>query len=198
MASLSKIPFFLVLFSVSLYAQSVSNMERFYSLIEKSVHETVPVKAQKESRVYVEFTSPADAAILKNSVIEKTGKYTKAVAQKEGADFILTFAVEEAKVKYGECFTKSFLGRNFVEREVYLRGFTGLSRPNDNISAARFEHSIKDTVEFAGMKELGNPSYPFTSPQIPSEPFFSSILEPVIAIGAAVTTVYLLFTVRSK
>jgi hypothetical protein len=198
MIGIRNILFLLILFSISLYAQSVSNIEKFYTLIEKSVQETVPAAAHKESRIYIDFTSPADAAILKNSVIEKTGKLSKVISQKEGADFILTFAVEEARVKYGECFTKSFLGRNYAEREVYLKGFTGLSKPNDNISAGRFEKLIKDTVEFAGMKELGNPSYPFTNPQLPAEPFFSSILEPIIAIGAAVTTVYLLFTVRSK
>lgn len=181
-----------------LSGQTKSNIEKIYGLVEKSVADVVPAKAQKESRVYVEYSSPESFAILKNSLIEKAGAVAKVNAKKENSDFIFTYTVEDARVKYGESFTKSFLGRSYVEREFTLKGFSGINKPNENVITGRFAYSEKDTVEYSSLKEMGNPAYPFTSPEIPSESFFSGIWEPVIAIGVAVTTIYLLFTVRSK
>jgi hypothetical protein len=178
--------------------QTKTNIEMFYGLVEKSVAAVVPVKAKKESRVYVEYSSPENFLLLKGSLIEKTGAAAKVSPKKEDSDYIFTYTVEEAKVKYGESFTKSFLGRSYVEREVSLKGFAGINKPNENVTTGRFAYSEKDTVEYSTLKELGNPAYPFASPEIPPESFFSSIWEPAIAIGVAVTTIYLLFTVRSK
>jgi hypothetical protein len=199
MCPVYKIALFLVFVSGTLTAQVPANLDKFYSLIDKSAAETIKSKAKKDNKVYIEFTSPADLAVLKNSLIDKASLYSAVVQQKEKSDFVFSYSVVEAKVKYGECFTKSFLGRNYVEREVALKGFAGINnRLDDSFGSGSFEYSVKDTVEYRQIKELGNPSYPFTNPEAPAEPFFSSILEPFIAIGVAVTTVYLLFTVRSK
>lgn len=178
--------------------QTKTNIEKIYGLVEKSVRDIVPSKAQKESKVYIEYSSPENFSLLKNSLIEKTGSVAKVNPKKENSDYILTYTVEEAKVKYGESFTKNFLGRNYIEREITLKGFAGINKPAENVTTAHFAYSEKDTVEYSTLKDMGNAAYPFTNPEIPSESFFSSIWEPVIAIGVAVTTIYLLFTVRSK
>jgi hypothetical protein len=178
--------------------QTKTNIEKIYSLVEKSVKDIVPSKAQKESKVYVEYSSPENYSLLKNSLIEKTAAIAKVNPKKENSDYILTYTVEEAKVKYGESFTKNFLGRNYTEREITLKGFAGINKPAENVTTGHFAYSEKDTVEYSALKDMGNPAYPFTNPEIPSESFFSTIWEPVIAIGVAVTTIYLLFTVRSK
>ena len=181
-----------------IHSQTKTNAEKYYSLIEKSVSAVIGGKVQKESKVFIEPVMPERFQLLKNSLIEKTAKAALVNPQKENSDYIFTYTVEDAKVIYGETFTKSFLGRNYVEREVSLKGFAGIHKPTENVTAGRFDYSEKDTVEYRSLKELGNSAYPFTNPEIPSEPFFSSVWEPVIAIGVAITTVYLLFTVRSK
>jgi len=48
------------------------------------------------------------------------------------------------------------------------------------------------------VKSLENPNHPFTKGNIPAEPFFESIPEPVLAIGTAATAVILFFILRSK
>ncbi len=178
--------------------QTKTNTEKYYDLVEKSVSAVMNGKVQKESRVCVESAMPERYQLLKSSLLEKIAKSAKLILQKENSDFVFIYSVEDARVTYGETFTKSFLGRNYVEREVTLKGFAGMNKPADIITAGRFEFSEKDTVEYGSLKDLGNSAYPFTNPEIPTEPFFSSIWEPVIAIGVAITTVYLLFTVRSK
>lgn len=189
---------FLNVFTGCLFCQVKTNAEKFYGLIEKSVSAVLNGKVKNDSRVFVDFSLPERFQLLKSSLLEKTSSFVMVNPQKDNSDFILTYSIEDAKVRYGDTFTKSFLGRNYVEREVALKGFANLNKPSENISTNRFEYAERDTVEYAGLRELGSPAYPFTNPEIPAEPFFSSIWEPIIAIGVAVTTVYLLFTVRSK
>lgn len=179
-------------------SQTKTNLEKFYSLVEQSVNGVTSGKVNRESKVFIDASSPEGFQLLKSSLIEKAGLVVKVNPQKDNSDYILTYTIEDAKIKYGDAFTQSFLGRNYVERIVSLKGFAGIQKPAENISTNHFEYTEKDTVEYQGLKELGNPAYPFTNPEIPSEPFLSSIWEPIIAVGVAVTTVYLLFTVRSK
>jgi len=179
-------------------AQPKTNMEIFYGLIDKSVTELLKGNVTKDNNIYIEFSSPENYEILKSSLIEKAGAYTHITQQKEKSDYVLSYSVEDAKVKYSDAFTQSFLGRNYVERDFSLKGFTGLNKINGAVAGRHFEYSEKDTVELSGLKDLGNQAHPFANPDIPSETFFSSIIGPVAAIGAAITTIYLLFTVRSK
>ena len=55
-----------------------------------------------------------------------------------------------------------------------------------------------DTVLFDEIKSLSNSSLPFTKGEAPAEPFFASLWEPVIAVGTAIVTIFLFFTIRSK
>ena len=61
-----------------------------------------------------------------------------------------------------------------------------------------FKLTVVDTVNVENVQELENRSYPFTQGELPPEPFFSSLLEPIVAIGAAATVIILFFSVRSK
>ena len=61
-----------------------------------------------------------------------------------------------------------------------------------------FNLSTKDTINVEDVEIIEDRSYPFTQGELPAEPFFSSILEPVVAISAAAVTVILFFSVRSK
>jgi len=61
-----------------------------------------------------------------------------------------------------------------------------------------FKFNYIDTVDANKIKNIEDPAIPFTQAALPAEPFFSSIYEPVIAVGAAALTVILFFTVRSK
>jgi len=198
MGKFFNITLILCLTAAMILGQTKKNVEKVYELIEKSVTELTSGKVQKENKIFIDFDSPEGFSILKNSLIEKTGAVAKIAPKKEEAEYILAYTVEDAAVKYSETFTKSFLGASFVEREVSLKGFGGLNKQNESVSTGHFSHSIKDTVAYKELKELGNQAYPFSNPEIPPEPFFASIWEPLIVVAVAVTTVYLLFTVRSK
>ena len=61
-----------------------------------------------------------------------------------------------------------------------------------------FSLSEEDRVPFSDIVKIENRALPFTQGRIPDEPLFSSLLEPIIAIGTTVVTVFLLFSVRSN
>jgi hypothetical protein len=85
-----------------------------------------------------------------------------------------------------------------VKRESQLNGSFYLN-DNGNISEVNsFNHFLADTVLYSEISQLDNIAYTFASADLPEEPFFSSTLEPVIAIGTAAVAVYLFFNIRSR
>ena len=85
-----------------------------------------------------------------------------------------------------------------MEREAALSGSYILKEDEKMIKSGMFNFSKIDTVKYDDINSLENQGIPFTTAEVPPEPFFSSLLEPAIAIGAAALTIYLFFNVRSK
>jgi hypothetical protein len=110
-------------------------------------------------------------------------------------DESLTISFSEAKVEYQNLFKEHFFGNYLMTRRVALAGNVLLFKKSDVID---FNFTQIDTVEYENFRKLENKVYPFTEGEPPKEPFFSNLIEPVIAIAATATAVLLFFTVRSK
>lgn len=107
----------------------------------------------------------------------------------------LQFVIESTSVKYGDMFRKGFLGSFYVPRTIHLKGNYLIMEGN---SIKEFNLVYSDSIDVDNIPEVENEFYPFTKGVIPPEPFFSSIIEPVIAIGTTAAAVILFFTVRSR
>ena len=57
---------------------------------------------------------------------------------------------------------------------------------------------VKDTVEFSEISQLENSGIAATHGTLPGEGFFSTLIEPIVTIGALAVGVYLLFHVRTQ
>ena len=88
------------------------------------------------------------------------------------------------------------LGDEKVPRILELKGNYLIKNSKETVKT--FEYFYADTISVDEIKSVENISYPFTQAEVPAEPFFSNLWEPVIAIGAAAVAVYLFFSVRSK
>ena len=104
--------------------------------------------------------------------------------------------MEKAEVEYSEQERDGWFGDYFVPRTVFLQGNYFNSYSGKGLQ--EFNISVMDTVNVENIGEFENDSFPFTKGEVPAEPFFSSLLEPVIAIGVAAAAVVLFFSVRSK
>ena len=110
----------------------------------------------------------------------------------------LTYTLNNASVKYKNIFKDGIFGAYLVEREAVLNGSFFIEKNNKLGKVKEFNYTLSDTVFYDDIKSLDNIAYQFTSSELPGEPFFSSLLEPTIAIGTAAIAVYLFFNIRSN
>jgi len=108
----------------------------------------------------------------------------------------INIVMENAGVEYGDLDRSGWFGDYYAPRTIFISGnyFTTISAK----PLSEYYISVIDTIKVDDINTLENESFPFTKGQIPTEPLFSSIWEPVIAIGIAAAAVILFFSIRSK
>jgi hypothetical protein len=189
--------FFLLLLQISVYSQTISNLDRFYTLIDSA--STLLLKDLGDvKKVNLELNFGVDYSVFANQV---RGKLLRNGVQllsdnSEDKDFVrVNFVVDNSFVGYSQPEKEGFFGDFFTERTIELSGNYFISNQSQ---VKDFNLSILDTINVEDVEYVENRSYPFTRGDLPAEPFFSSLLEPIVAIGAAATVVILFFSVRSK
>lgn len=115
------------------------------------------------------------------------------------ADTVFEFSAYDVTLKYGEPFTESFFGRRKVNRTISLSvQFSFLSQSQHKVIATqKMTVTTVDTIDYAVVQTLNDPSIPFSSVIEPQLSFFDSILEPAIVTVASAVVIYLFFTIRS-
>ncbi len=108
----------------------------------------------------------------------------------------INIVMDNAGVEYGELDRSGWFGDYYAPRIVFISGnyFTTISAN----PLSDYFISVSDTIRVKDISTLENESFTFTRGQIPTEPFFVSIWEPVIAIGIAAAAVILFFSIRSQ
>src|SRR5690606_12045168 len=138
---------------------------------------------------YSIFANQVRGKLLRNGVQLVTD-------QNEGENFVrVNLVLDNSYVGYSEPEKDGLFGDFYTERTIKISGNYFISR---NSEVKDFGFTSKDQVRVDDVDELENRSYPFTQGDLPPEPFFSTLWEPIVAIGAAAVTVILFFTVRSK
>jgi hypothetical protein len=177
-----------ILFAGLLPAQSRTNLEVFYSLIDSSISLLPDINA-KTGSVYT-----GNNAMLYNYVVQKLkARYNG--FEVSGKEFEISYALEKIKLEYGEIFRKRFLGDYFIERNFLVEG-TAVADGSSSVNS--FSIAFSDTAALDDLGLLENDLHPFTKASVPAEPLLAGIIEPVVAIGAAAAAVVLFFIVRSK
>lgn len=173
-----------------LSAQNKTNLDMFLALADSSVS-ILPESIPENVTVSV-YTG--NNYLLYNHIFGKINlRYDD--LQPADSSFYLSYVLENVKLDYGDVFRKNFLGDYYIERIFNFEG--NYIIPQDNIRQ-EFSYSLTDTVKLDNLKNLENLLHPFTRGDIPPEPFFQGILEPVIALTTAATAVVLFFVLRSK
>jgi hypothetical protein len=192
---------FLLVFSFSFtfaVAQTKTNLEIFYGLVDSSVAKINQNINSKNLKVT--FSTGDYYRLFQNQVIADLGKLGRTIlsdSTKISSGFeTINYSIDNANVKYGDMERNGLLGDFVMQRKIDLSGSYSISK--ETVFSERFDYAYIDTVSVDDAKVIENTSFPFTQTEIPSEPFFSSLLEPAIAIGSAALAVILFFTIRSK
>ncbi len=196
--------FIFVLFFTSIgKAQPTNNLDIFYLLIDSAATQAAKNISSISAEVAVTFETGIYYTIFENRIISRlSSNGLKVLRSRDTKTEIpnLNFVIQNAEVKYGEQERDGFLGDFYVSRELILSGnyLITSSEVSSSNELKEFNYSFTDKVKVEDIDKIENRSFPFTSGKLPSEPFFSSLLEPVIAVGAAAIAVILFFSVRSK
>lgn len=189
--------FFAIIFQASIFSQPVSNLDKFYDLVDSASTKFVN-DLNTTNKVKLELTLGSDYVLFANQIRGKILKRgIELISDDQSANNFVTasFVIDNASVTYSAPEREGFFGSFYTERVLQLSGNYFITS-NQNIKA--FNLVDKDTINVEDVEKLENRSYPFTHGELPPEPFFSSLLEPIVAIGAAAVTIILFFSVRSK
>jgi len=110
----------------------------------------------------------------------------------------ISYSISQASVTYSDLFKDGIVGGYLLERKFILQGEYTIKNLSSVLNANTFYYTALDTIPYENINFVENNSLPFTKGAVPSEPFFPSMLEPIVAITAVVITVVLFFTVRSN
>jgi hypothetical protein len=187
--------FFFFLFTQISHAQTKSNLEVVYQLVDSSVSHIISKYELKQ--INLKLILPDDYEFLSNHLhfafINNNVEITES-----GNASTLSFSIDEIRTRYNKIFRTGFFGSFLIEREVYLKGKYLLKDEVEKITGDTIYAVSVDSVRLNEINEIQNPSLSFTEAELPEEPFFSSIVEPVIAIATAAAAIALFFIVRSK
>jgi hypothetical protein len=179
-------------------AQIKTNLELFYSLIDSasvSINKKIP---EDDNKILLTLTFGNNYEVLKNYFISSitSDKKNISVSADQSQSVVLNITLDEARIEYPDNFKDGFFGDFYTIRKASISGSYLFSA--GSILNERFSFEIIDSIRTSDLHYVENFSYPFTAAEKPSEPFFSSLFEPVVAVGTTALAVILFFTIRSK
>ncbi len=190
--------YFLV-FQTSVFSQSLTNLEVFYSLTDSLSNQIIEEIPPDEPMILLTLNLGERYSLFANNIRSafiKTGKEILNTPIGELNYPHVDIVIEGAGIEYGEMYRDGWFGDHLIQRYAaiygnYLQSFSSEGK-------IEFMFEVIDTVKVEDIKYLENNSFPFTKGSIPAEPFLSGLAEPIIAIGTAAVLIALFFSIRSK
>jgi hypothetical protein len=179
------------------YPQTKTNLEIFYDLSDSSANKIAELICNEQDSISIDFQLPDQYKIFETRLISQL--YVQGMKIKNPDSYKIpqiNYVIDEASVYYDEPFKSGLFGSYYIKRNFKMNGsiiFIG-----NTVLTESYSFSYADTIEYNMLNTVENTAYPFTTGNKPTEPFFSSIFEPAIFVGAAAIAVYLFFTVRGK
>lgn len=189
----------LILSSSIVFPQIKTNIEIFYSLTDSLVNDVASGLNEDNKNITLTLNLGDSYSVFSNSIrngLQKKGIKIFPVSSESKILPEINLNLINAKVEYGESERDGWFGNYYVSRTIAIEGNYLNSLSGDGLISYYFK-SV-DSVNVDEIESLESESFPFTKGKVPGEPFFSSLWEPVIAIGVAAVTVILFFSVRSK
>ncbi|MCK9212597.1 MAG: hypothetical protein M0P61_17335 [Ignavibacteriaceae bacterium] len=178
--------------SFQVYGQTKTNLELFFQLADSAAN-NLTLNLKEEKNFQIDFVLGKDYQVFQNSILSHFPN--KEIKDEEGK-ILVHFALTDVKVEYSEPERKGLFGSLWIKRTLHISGnYSIISNTNE---VKNFSYTANDELPYEDIASVENSSFPFTQGKIPAEPFFSSLLEPAIALGSAATAVYIFFTARSK
>lgn len=191
-----------LLISTAAFAQPKTNLDIFYGLVDSAGNKLFAELKGTTSEINLVMELGTYYNVFENTLVSKiTSQGIKVYRGSEKNNSAkVNFVMDNAIVTYGEPERKSLLGSFYSTRKLEISGnYVYAANSNSAFSEQKkYNFAFIDTILVEDIDKVENRSYPFTQGILPSEPFISSLFEPVIAVGAAALAVILFFSIRSK
>lgn len=189
--------FFAAIFNSFINAQTVSNLERFYVIVD-SASSLLLNDLGNFKEVKLDLNLGTYYSVFGNHIRNKLLKHEVKLINDAGPDtnaITVNFVIDNCNVKYSNPEKDGLFGDFYTERTIEVSGNYFISKKG---LVENYFITEKDTLNIEDLKRVEDRSYPFTQGELPPEPFISSVLEPIVAVGAAAIAIILFFSVRSK
>lgn len=188
----------ITLFQDRIEAQPKTNLEVFNILIDSAsalIEKKIP---GSDEEILLSLTFGGSYDVLKNYFYSSITSQRKKILLTKNSDQTkaLNITLTEAKIEYHENIKDGLFGDFYTIRSAKITGsYVYSSVP---VLSEGFVYGATDTILTSELQNVENLSYPFTTAEKPVEPFFSSLFEPIVAVGTTALAVILFFTIRSK
>lgn len=179
---------FTAIFFSCLTAQSKKNIEVIFNMVDESLEE---IKNSDNQSYVLKFNSVDNLDIVKGRVVYNLND------SEQNTNKELSYTVDTLKVEYPELYRDGLFGDYYLVRQIKLSGYYSVIENSKIISNNTFNYSSIDTVQFVELTEIETQAIDFTKGEVPDEPFLDSLVETLIAVGSAVVSIILFFTIRS-
>ncbi|NJD21836.1 MAG: hypothetical protein FIA82_04080 [Melioribacter sp.] len=192
------IPILFLFISVPTIAQTQTNLDVIYKLIDRSVSRADSILGTKQT-INLSFTSSPALDVLKPKIFKtfSDNGYLLTTSTVESNPAV-NYTVTSLKVEYKNPFSDGLFGGLMLEREVSLNYSLTITGTDKAIKTFSYTENQTDTVKLDEISGLENQTLPFTQSSIPSTPLLSNLWEPIIVVGTLIVTIVLLFSIRSK
>jgi len=192
------IPILFLLVSISSIAQTKTNLDVIYKLIDRSVSKADPILGTKQT-INLSFTSSSSLEILKPKIFQAFSEHGYSLtAYTVESNPAVNYTATSLKVEYKNPFSDGLFGGLMLEREISFNYSLTITNADKTIKSFNYTESQIDTVKLDEISGLENQTLPFTQSSIPSAPLLSNLWEPIIVVGTLIVTIVLLFSIRSK
>lgn len=178
-------------------AQPKTNLDVIYDLIEENTNQVLMKLPHEVLPFTFEYSSPEEYSNLEGRFINllSNKNLLKKDTSKGGT---LKYSLDQIGILYAEPYRDGLLGDYKVERKVFLNATFAFGYGDKVKRSEIVESGYVDTLSYSDLDNVEIANLSITKGTKPPEPLFESLLEPVIAVGAVLVTIILLFTVRSK
>jgi len=187
-----------LLISVSSFAQTKTNLDVIYKLIDRSVSRADSILNSKQT-INLSFTSSSILEVLKPKIFQTFNEHGYALTSSTTeSNSTVNYTATSLKVEYKNPFSAGLFGGLLSEREISFNYSLTITGTDKTIKSFSYIENQIDTVKLDEISGLENKTLPFTQAPIPSTPLLTNLWEPIIVIGTLIVTIVLLFSIRSK
>lgn len=175
-----------------------TNLEIFQKL-SRRVGDSIAVFVNRGDSVRVTLRPLESAWYVEGVVRQAFTEGGRFPTQSLSARSEVELGLVRAHVEYANVRRPGLFGTKIIDRTLSVEFVVKVvdSRSGEIVVNRTFVQSATDVVDASDVEKLENAGIPATRGTLPREGFFSTLVEPLVAIGAIAVAVYLLFHVRS-